>query len=233
MAMKIKMKNIFGALGALALVLGAGPAPAAEAFKAGLVEVFAQREGLWQQGFLEGPVFDAAGNLWVVEIYGGHISKITPDGQYQRFLNLAGDDGGGANGMKMDRQGRLIIAHRTKGIVALDPKTKQMEVLVDNFKGTKLHGPNDLFFDSKGNLWFTDPGTSGVHSPTGAVYRLAPDGGLFQVFNNLSYPNGIALSPDEQYLYVTELGNNRLVKAYLREDRSVWFSFASTTFNGG
>ena len=53
------------------------------------------------------------------------------------------------------------------------------------------------------------------------------------MFNNLSYPNGIALSPDEQYLYVTELGNNRLVKAYLREDRSVWFSFASTTFNGG
>lgn len=233
MAMKIKMKNIFGALGALALVLGAGPAPAAEAFKAGLVEVFARLAGPWQQGFLEGPVFDAAGNLWVVEIYGGHISKITPDGQYQRFLNLAGDDGGGANGMKMDRQGRLIIAHRTKGIVALDPKTKQMEVLVDNYKGTKLHGPNDLFFDSKGNLWFTDPGTSGVHSPTGAVYRLAPDGGLFQVFNNLSYPNGIALSPDEQYLYVTELGNNRLVKAYLREDRSVWFSFASTTFNGG
>ena len=45
MAMKIKMKNILGALGALALVLGAGPAPAAEAFKAGLVEVFAQREG--------------------------------------------------------------------------------------------------------------------------------------------------------------------------------------------
>ena len=169
MAMKIKMKNIFGALGALALVLGAGPAPAAEAFKAGLVEVFAQREGPWQQGFLEGPVFDAAGNLWVVEIYGGHISKITPDGQYQRFLNLAGDDGGGANGMKMDRQGRLIIAHRTKGIVALDPKTKQMEVLVDNYKGTKLHGPNDLFFDSKGNLWFTEPGTSGVRSPTGAV----------------------------------------------------------------
>ena len=144
MAMKIKMKTI---LGTLALVLGAGPAPAAEAFKAGLVEVFAQCEGQWQQGYLEHPVFDVAGNLWVVEIYGGHISKITGDGQYQRFLNLAGDDG-----MKKDRQGRLIIAHRTKGIVALDPKTKQMEVLVDNYKGTKLHGSNDLFFDSKGNL---------------------------------------------------------------------------------
>ncbi|MDP7381758.1 MAG: hypothetical protein QGF33_10355 [Alphaproteobacteria bacterium] len=75
MAMKIKMKNILGALGALALVLGAGPAPAAEAFKAGLVEVFAQREGPWQQGFLEGPVFDAAGNLWVVEIMAAISAK--------------------------------------------------------------------------------------------------------------------------------------------------------------
>ncbi|MEC8054379.1 MAG: hypothetical protein VX131_06990 [Pseudomonadota bacterium] len=64
-------------------------------------------------------------------------------------------------------------------------------------------------------------------------WRALSAGRLFQVFNNLSYPNGIALSPDEQYLYVTELGTNRLVKAYLREDRSVCFSFASTTFNGG
>ena len=54
-------------LGALALVLSAGPAPAAEeAFKAGLVEVFAQCEGPWQQGFLDGPVFDTVGNLYVV-----------------------------------------------------------------------------------------------------------------------------------------------------------------------
>ena len=133
----------------------------------------------------------------------------------------------------MDRQDRLIIAPRTKGIVAFDPKTKQIEVLVDNYKNTKPHGPNDLFFDSKGNLWFTDTGTSGVHSSTGAVCRLAPDDGLFQVFSNLSNPNGVALSTDEQYLYVTDLGNNRLVRAYLRKDRSVWFSFASTIFDGG
>ena len=66
--------------GWLALVLGTGPAPATEAFKAGLVEVFAQCQSPWQHAFLEGPVFDAAGNLWVVGIYGGHTSKITPDG---------------------------------------------------------------------------------------------------------------------------------------------------------
>ena len=141
MAMKIKMKNILGALGALALVLGAGPAPAAEAFKAGLVEVFAQREGPWQRG----------------------------------FLNLAGYDGGGANGMKMDRQGCSFIAHRTKGIVALDPKTKQMEVLVDNYKDSKLHGPNDLFFDSKGNCGSPTP------APPGCIARPGRSTGSLSV----------------------------------------------------
>ena len=74
--------------------------------------------------------------------------------------------------MKMDRQGRAIIAHRTKGIVALDPKTKQMEVLVDNYKGTKLHGPNDLFSTPRATCGSRAAFTSGVHSPTAAVYRL-------------------------------------------------------------
>ena len=174
--------------------------------------------GPWRAGAAPGPAPTFAGSarrgteprrarvrrrdLWVVEIYGGHISHA--GWPYQRFLNLAGDDGGGANGMKMDRRSRHQRHCRARSQNQTNGAGRQLQ-------STKLHG---VFRRA-------------------AIRWLAPDGGLFQVFNNLSYPNGIALSPDEQYLYVTELGNNRLVKAYLREDRSVWFSFASTTFNGG
>jgi gluconolactonase len=209
------------------------PAFAEEAFKSGIVETYAQGPEKWEEGFFEGPVFDKDGTLWVIEIYGGYIGKFTPEGKYERFLDVKGKEIGGGNGMKMDRKGRLIIAHRSLGIISVDIKTKKVETVVDNYKGKKFNGCNDLFFDPQGNLWFTDPHNSGIHNPIGAVYRLSPEGELFLVMNGLAYPNGIARSPDGRYLFVTEMGNNRLIKAWLWDDLQIGFSFSPISFQTG
>jgi gluconolactonase len=84
--------------------------------------------------------------------------------------------------------------------------------LVDNYMGKRLNSPNDLIFDSQGNLYFTDPPyglPKQANDPTRdmdycGVFRLSKDGKLTLLTKELARPNGIALSPDERTLYVAQ-----------------------------
>jgi len=182
--------------------------------------------------FIEGPVFDKEGNLWFVEIGSGWISRITAQGNYEKFYNTGIQ--WGPNGMQMDRKGRLIICHRQLGIIALDPKTKKVTTIVKNYKGKKFNGPNDLVISSKGFVYFTDPWGTGVHNPTGGVYRVSlKTGKIIQLFNNLAFPNGINLSADEKILYIGECNKNRILKCDLTEDGLLAGSYVMTQFTGG
>ncbi len=225
MSRMLTKKRLVVSLSIVALILCAAQVSKAQ-IKKGKVEKVLQAEG-----FIEGPVFDKEGNLWFVEIGTGWISRLTPDGSYEKFYDTGIK--WGPNGMKMDRKGRLIICHRQLGLIALDPKTKKVETIVDNYQGKKFNGPNDLIIDSKGDIYFTDPWGTGMHNPTGGVYRVKPDGQITQLFNNLAFPNGINLSPDEKILYVAECNKNRLLKVHLNEDGTIWTSYAMTYFSGG
>jgi gluconolactonase len=123
----------------------------------------------------------------------------------------------GSNGLTFDADGRLVLAqHGNRRIARLEPDGRQT-VLVDRYRGKRLNSPNDLVFDSKGNLYFTDPpfGLPGVFDDPNkelefqGVYRLSPDGELALLIKNLKAPNGLALSPDEKTLYVTDVDNQR------------------------
>ena len=93
---------------------------------------------------------------------------------------------------------------------------EQKEMAIVRFRGV-----NDLTFDSHGNLYFTDQGQTGLHDPTGRVYRLAPDGKLDVLLDNAPSPNGVVLSPDEKVLFVAMTRANSVWRVPLQPDGSV------------
>jgi sugar lactone lactonase YvrE len=189
-------------------------------------------------GFIEGPSYNTEdGHLYFVEIEDGWISRVTPDGKYERFYDIGAPEGiMGPNGMLWDsKRKKLLIAHRDLGIVTLEPKTKKLETIVDNYQGKKFNGPNDLCLDSKGNIYFTDTWGTSISNPTGAVYRFdANNGEIIQLMSHLAFPNGILISPDEQYIYVAEFGQNRLLRAMLLNGgKATIYLHTMIYFNGG
>ena len=118
----------------------------------------------------------------------------------------------GANGLFAEPGGTLLLADSGSRVVArLDLGTKQRTILASSFQGKRFNSPNDLVRHSNGAVFFTDPpyGLEGLNdSPAkelafNGVYRLDKDGSVQLVDEGLSFPNGIALSPDERTLYVS------------------------------
>ena len=140
--------------------------------------------------FPEGPAFDRNGNLFVVDVDTGDISHISPEGQAKTFVNT----GGAPNGAKFHPNGDLYVADRVKGIIAISPDGNT-RVIVDHYQGKKFNGPNDLIFDSRGNLYFTDPHGSSAENPFGCVYRLSSNGEITCLASGLAFPNGVVLVP--------------------------------------
>lgn len=118
----------------------------------------------------------------------------------------------GSNGLAVDPNGRLVICqHGDRRIVWMDAPIEQpapdFVTLIATFEGARLNSPNDLVFNSRGDLWFTDPpyglrGSDEQEASHAGVYRLSRDGHVTLVEGDLPWPNGIGLSPDESVLYV-------------------------------
>lgn len=121
------------------------------------------------------------------------------------------------NGNARDRQGRLLTCGQdTRAVVRTEPDGS-VTVLADTFAGRRLNGPNDVAVRSDGTIWFTDPGyglgslyesgRQGGETLPRAVYRLDPGTGALAVASReVVRPNGLAFSPDEKLLYVTDSG---------------------------
>ena len=120
----------------------------------------------------------------------------------------------GANGLALDAAGNLILCQHGerqigKMLASLDAPKSEFEALATGYEGKRFNSPNDLVFNSKGQLFFTDP-------PYGmdpwdekeldfqGVYRLDADGKVNLMVDSLSRPNGIGLSPDQKTLYVAQ-----------------------------
>jgi gluconolactonase len=177
----------------------------------------ANRGGLPTDSFLEGPVFDEDGNLFVTDIPFGRIFRIDPSGAW----TLVAEYDGEPNGMKFVKRGELLVTDYRKGLVTVDIATGKTREYLGRRNSEGFKGLNDLTFDSRGNLYFTDQGQTGMHDPTGRVYRLAPDGRLDLLFSNAPSPNGIVLSPDERFLFVAMTRGNCVWRMPLMPDGTV------------
>ena len=163
--------------------------------------------------WLEGPVWFADhGCLLVSDLPNDRILRWTENGGVSVFRHPAGFP----NGHARDRQGRLLGCSHQRRHVERTELDGTVTVLADRHEGRRLNSPNDIVCRSDGTVWFTDPiyGIStdyegGKQAPElpEAVYRLDPGtGALAAVVTGLEGPNGLAFSPDERRLYVSESG---------------------------
>lgn len=132
----------------------------------------------------------------------------------------------GANGIIewSGAPGKLLLAdHGARGLSVLDPETQDRTTITSEFEGKSLNSPNDIVQRSDGALYFTDPpyGLRGLNEAPekelafNGVYFLSEAGELTLAIDDLSFPNGIALSPDEQTLYVAVSDpENAVIMAY-------------------
>lgn len=148
--------------------------------------------------FLEGPAFDRDGNLYMVDIPYGRILRVSPRGEF----DVAAEYDGWPNGLAIHKDGRVFIADYRLGIMVLDPKSGRVEPFLTHCFSESFKGVNDLTFAKNGDLYFTDQGQTGVHDPTGRVYRHTADGRLECLIANGPSPNGLVLDPDDKVLYV-------------------------------
>jgi gluconolactonase len=177
----------------------------------------ANRGGQATDSFLEGPVFDDAGNLYVTDIPFGRIFRIDPAGQW----SLVAEYDGEPNGMKLLDAGSLLITDYKNGLMRVDIASGQVEPYLERRNSERFKGVNDLVFDARGNLYFTDQGQTGLHDPTGRLYRLRPSGQLDLLLGNIPSPNGVALSPDQKVLYLAVTRGNAVWRVPLLPDGSV------------
>ncbi|MEO5841147.1 MAG: SMP-30/gluconolactonase/LRE family protein [Acidimicrobiales bacterium] len=172
--------------------------------------------------FPEGPVALGDGTLLVGEIASGTIARVAADGAVTRIA----DCGGGVNGMAIgpdatayvcnngglrfedfgDHIGPVALADERIGgrIQRVDVDTGSVEAVYTEFDGAELVSPNDLVFDDRGWFYFTD-------TASGCLYYAAADGsGIARVASDLTFPNGVGLSPDGEHVYVAETYSGRV-----------------------
>jgi gluconolactonase len=173
-----------------------------------------------QFAFTEGPAADGAGNVYFTDQPNDRIWKWSVDGQLSLFMEPSGR----SNGMFFDRKGNLLSCADLRNEIWRIGPDKKVEVVLGAVGGKKLNGPNDLWSDADGGIFFTDPfykrpwwdhaqpempGQYLYYLPTGAAQPRVVDTAYKQ-------PNGIVGTPDGRYLYVADIGGNKTYRYDLK-----------------
>ena len=173
-----------------------------------------QPAGSPTRSVIEGPSFDRDGNLWCVDIPNGRVFRIGPDGH----LVLVTEYDGWPNGLKIHRDGRIFIADYKHGIMLLDPASGAVTPYLVRANLERFKAVNDLFFARNGDLYFTDQGMTGLHDPSGRVYRVTSAGRVDCILDNVPSPNGLVMNHDETMLYVAVTRGNSVWRVPLTRD---------------
>jgi gluconolactonase len=176
-----------------------------------------QRSDSPTDSFLEGPSFDKEGNLYVVDIPNGRVFRVSPGGEFTLVVEYDGEP----NGLKIHKDGRIFLADHKHGLMSLDPGHGTIEPILDRPKLERFKGLNDLAFASNGDVYFTDQGQTGLHDPTGRLYRLRHDGQLDLLLNNIPSPNGLVITSNNTILYLAVTRGNCVWRVPLLPDGSV------------
>lgn len=172
--------------------------------------------------FTEGPAVDKKGNIFFTDQPNDKIWKYDTDGNLSLFM----DKTGRSNGLYFDKKGNIISCADEKDELWSISPDKKVTVLMTNFQGQRMNGPNDLWIDPKGGIYFTDPyyqrdywerkkpdidGQKVYYLPKGKSEAILVDGDLKQ-------PNGIVGTPDGKYLYVADIRDSKTYKYEIGPD---------------
>ena len=185
--------------------------------------------------FTEGPAWHPDGFLVFSDPNTNVIYSYKPEnGNVEIYRTKSGYAGinigeyhqAGSNGLTFDKEGRLIVCQHGERRVIRVEKKGPVTVLADNYEEKRLNSPNDLVLRSDGTLFFTDP-PYGLPKAFSDERKETPHSGVYAVINDkvkllstdLKGPNGIAFSPDEKYLYVsnwdiTDIHNTKVIMRY-------------------
>ena len=173
--------------------------------------------------FTEGPATDKEGNVFFTDQPNNRIMEWSVEGKLSTFMS----DSGRSNGMYFDRSGNLYAcADLNNQLWEIDPATKKVTVLVKDYQGKKLNGPNDVWVRPDGGIYITDPfykrdywTRGGMEQPGQYVYYLTPDHKkLTPVIEDMKQPNGIVGTPDGKRLYVADIGGNKTYVYSINQD---------------
>jgi gluconolactonase len=166
-------------------------------------------------GFTEGP-------LWLPDQGCFVFSDIPNDTIYREDGSIFRKPSGKSNGLTLDRQGRLVVCeHWNRRVLRVEPDGQET-VLAQRYQGKLLNSPNDLIVRSDGTIFFSDPPFGLMYFgpkrdaelDVNGVYRIALDGSLTRVIDDMKMPNGLAFSPDEKTLYVSDDIDEGYVRTY-------------------
>lgn len=173
--------------------------------------------------FTEGPAVNAKGDVYFTDQPNNQIWKYDTDGKLSLFMNKAGR----ANGTYFDHHGQLVVCADENNELWSVSKSKKVKVLLSNVDGKKLNGPNDLWIDAKGGIYFTDPyyqrdywtrkkgeieGQKVYYLPAGKQAKVRI------VAEDVTKPNGIVGSADGKYLYVADIQRNKTYRYTIAEN---------------
>jgi len=177
--------------------------------------------------FTEGPVSDEHGNVFFSDQPNNKI--IRWDAETGKFSTFS-DNAGRSNGMYFDKKGNLVACADEDNQVWSFDKNGKVTVLVKDYEGKLLNGPNDLWIDKKGGIYMTDPlykrdywkRDPAMQQDGEHVYYLSPDHKkLVRVEANLKKPNGIIGTKEGKKLYVADIGDNKTFVYDVQKDGSL------------
>jgi gluconolactonase len=175
--------------------------------------------------FTEGPAADKDGNVYFTDQLNDRIMRYSTDGKMETFMQPSGR----SNGMHFDNAGKLIsCADEKSQLWRIDVKTKQHEVLVKDFDGKFLNGPNDAWVHPTGRIYFTDPfykrpwwnpPRDSIEQSCKGVYLFDPaTQKVVRLVDDLLQPNGIVGTPDGKKLYVADIDDKKTYVYTIRPD---------------
>jgi len=170
-------------------------------------------------------VVDGAGRV-VTGVDDGRLLRVGPDGR----VEVVADTGGRPLGIELLGDGRLLVCDARRGLLAADPATSAVEVLVDRVAGEPMRFCNNAAVAGDGTVYFSDSSRRfGIdhwradlleHSGTGRLLRRDPGGAVEVLLDGLQFANGVALAADESFVTVAETGAYRLTRLWLAGERT-------------
>ena len=174
--------------------------------------------------FPEGPAWDPVQNRlcvsncysdWVALIQDGRVDTLVQQSDAPQILEKT-------NGLAVGPDGWVYGCEFGKGSIIRISAQGDVEVYASGFQNKSFNRPNDLAFDSGGNVYFTDPKSYDPDKPDGAVYRIDKETRqVKQVATELAFPNGIAFSPDGQFVYLCASAKQRVLRYRLINNGSL------------
>jgi gluconolactonase len=175
--------------------------------------------------FTEGPAVDSEGNVFFTDQPNNKILKWSVEGDLSIFHNNPGR----ANGLYFDLKGNLLACADLNNELWSINKDGEVTILVKDYQGKKLNGPNDLWVAPDGGIYFTDPMYERPYWDRGSmeqdgehVYYLTPDRQkLVRVANDLVKPNGIIGTPDGKQLYIADIKAKKTYRYHIQPEGSL------------